>query len=120
MNTALRALHDVLASQRPADRWLEVLARGVEVAAGAAMDDAKLEEWMRRAGLREPAGQWRACLRLLGVLTEGRRLDAAAARDVATALRLVGDSFEPRPGSVGAGRDGTLRRRGQAGHAPHR
>ena len=97
MNTALRALHDVLASPRPADRWLQVLARGVEVAAGTAMDDAKLEEWMRRAGLREPTGQWKACLTLLGVLTEDRRLDEAAARDVATALRLVGDSFEPRP-----------------------
>jgi phosphatidylserine/phosphatidylglycerophosphate/cardiolipin synthase-like enzyme len=97
VNTALRALHDVLASPRPAARWLEVLARGVEVAAGAAMDDAKLEEWMRRAGLREPVGQWRACLTLLGVLTEDRRLDEAAARDVATALQLVGDSFEPRP-----------------------
>lgn len=97
MNTALRALHDVLASPRPAARWLEVLARGMEVAAGAAMSDAKLEEWMRRAGLREPVGQWKACLTLLGVLTEDRRLDEAAAHDVATALRLVGDSFEPRP-----------------------
>jgi phosphatidylserine/phosphatidylglycerophosphate/cardiolipin synthase-like enzyme len=97
VNTALRALYDALASPRPAARWLEVLARGVEVAAGAAMDDAKLREWMRRAGMREPIGQWRACLTLLGVLTEDRRLDEAAARDVATALRLVGDSFEPRP-----------------------
>jgi len=97
VNTALRALYDALASPRPAARWLEVLARGVEVAAGAAMDDAKLREWMRRTGMREPIGQWRACLTLLGVLTEDRRLDEAAARDVATALRLVGDSFEPRP-----------------------
>jgi phosphatidylserine/phosphatidylglycerophosphate/cardiolipin synthase-like enzyme len=97
VNTALRALHDVLASPRPADRWLQVLAHGVEVAAGTAMDDAKLEEWMRRAGLREPTGQWKAYLTMLGVLTEERRLDAAAGREVATALRLVGDSFEPRP-----------------------
>jgi phosphatidylserine/phosphatidylglycerophosphate/cardiolipin synthase-like enzyme len=97
VNTALRALHDALASPRPADRWNEVLGHGREVAAGAAMDNAKLQEWMRRAGLREPVGQWRACLALLGVLTEDRRLDETAARDVATALRLVGDSFEPRP-----------------------
>jgi phosphatidylserine/phosphatidylglycerophosphate/cardiolipin synthase-like enzyme len=61
------------------------------------MDETKLEEWMRRAGLREPVGQWRACLTLLGVLTEDRRLDEAVARDVATALRLIGDSFEPHP-----------------------
>lgn len=97
MNTALRALHDVLATPRPADRWAQVLGNGAEVAAGEPMDDGKLEEWMRRAGVREPVGQWRACLTLLGVLTEDRRLDEAAARDVATALRLVGDSFEPRP-----------------------
>jgi phosphatidylserine/phosphatidylglycerophosphate/cardiolipin synthase-like enzyme len=69
----------------------------MEVAAGSAMDDAKLEEWMRRADLREPVGQWRACLTLLGVLTADRRLDETAARDAATALRLVGDSFELRP-----------------------
>lgn len=97
MNTALRALHDVLASPRPADRWIEVLRHGVEVAAGHAMDDRKLEEWMRRAGVREPIGQWRACLTLLGVFTEDRRLDEAVARDVAAALRLVGDSFDSRP-----------------------
>jgi phosphatidylserine/phosphatidylglycerophosphate/cardiolipin synthase-like enzyme len=97
VNTALRALYDALASARPAERWAEVLDRGFEVAAGGPMDDAKLEEWMRRVGVREPVGQWRACLTLLGVLTGDRRLDEAAARDVATALRLVGDSFQPRP-----------------------
>lgn len=97
MNTALRALYDALASPRPADRWLDVLDCGLEVAAGTGMDDAKLGEWMRRAGLREPVGQWRVCLTLLGVLTEDRRLDEIAAHDVATALRLIGNSFEPRP-----------------------
>jgi phosphatidylserine/phosphatidylglycerophosphate/cardiolipin synthase-like enzyme len=97
VNTALRALHDVLATPRPGDRWAEVMECGLRVAAGEAMDDRKLKEWMRLAGMREPVGQWRACLTLLGVLTVDRHLDEAAARDAATALRLVGDSFEARP-----------------------
>ncbi len=74
-----------------------MLGRGAEVASGQAMDDTKLKEWLRLSGLREPVGQWRACLTLLGVLTADHRLDEVVGQDVATALRFVGDSFKPRP-----------------------
>lgn len=97
MNTALRALYDALTTSSPAERWIEVMTHGLDAAAGNTMDDRKLEEWMRRAGVREPLRQWRTCMTLLGVLTEDRQLNEVAARDVATALRLVGDSFETRP-----------------------
>ena len=57
MNTALRALHDVLATPRPADRWAEVMECGLRVAAGEAMDDRKLKEWMRLAETPGAYGQ---------------------------------------------------------------
>ena len=51
------------------------------------------------AGVRKlPLGQWKG-VSLLGVLTVDRRLDETAAHDVAIALRLVGDSLEPRTAS---------------------
>jgi phosphatidylserine/phosphatidylglycerophosphate/cardiolipin synthase-like enzyme len=97
VNTALRAVHDLL-TPAPVSRWLAVadIGRRLDDRRGG-IDRETIDRWVAQARIPTSASQWRLCMTLLGVVAASGRFDDTAAADVATALRLVGDSFLPIP-----------------------
>lgn len=95
MNTALRAVHETLSrAGEPAQMWRHLVQSLRDAPHGRVTVDADSTAYaLRTVGVRASAGEWLTHLRLLGVVGPDGDLDGRAAEEVATALRLVGDSF---------------------------
>lgn len=98
MNTALRAVHDLLRGTDKEQAWLSVAETGRRIAAQRGrFDEAGLRQWIAENDLHVSVTQWRTCLHLLGVIDSAGRLQPVATAGVGTALRLVADSFTAIP-----------------------
>jgi phosphatidylserine/phosphatidylglycerophosphate/cardiolipin synthase-like enzyme len=98
VNTALRALHDLLCGENKEQAWRSVVKIGYRIEAERGrLDDVATSRWITASGLDVSVTQWRTCLQMLGVIDVAGCLDPTATADVGTALRLVADSFTPIP-----------------------